>query len=84
MGNEDTYSHNRKTGKDSSFIDFISLDKAIPDEMRNRLKGLIDRLGEETVLKAFLNVKKQIAKDRRRIEEEKKSREGEVNKQNKE
>ena len=49
MGNEDTYSHNRKTGKDSSFIDFISLDKAIPDEMRNRLKGLIDRLGEETV-----------------------------------
>ena len=43
---------------------------AIPDEMYNRLKERIDRLGEETVLKAFLNVKKQIAKDLKRIEEE--------------
>ncbi len=55
MGNKDTYSHNRK---DSSFLDHISLDKAIPEEMHTRLKERIDRLGEETVRKAFLNLQK--------------------------
>lgn len=82
MGNEDTYSHNRKNGKDSTFLDHISLDKAIPEEMRTRLKERIDRLGEETVRKSFLNLQKQITKDLKRIEEGKKTKEGEVNKEN--
>ncbi len=81
MGNEDTYSHNRKNGKDSCFLDYISLDRPIPEEMYVRLKGVIDRLGEETVRKAFLKVRNKIAMDLKRIEEEKKSREGEVNKE---
>ncbi len=81
MENKDTSSHNRKK---PSFLDYINSHKDIPDEMRNRFKERIDRLGEETVYKAFLNVKNQIEKDRRRIEEEKKAKEGDVNKENKE
>lgn len=79
MENKDTSSHNRKK---PSFLDYINSHKDIPDEMRTRLKERIDRLGEETVRKAFLNARKKIAIDLKLIEDEKKSKEGKVNKDN--